>query len=605
MRYGCVLLVLAALSIGQAHAHDLGNDVIELSSGWLRLMPGDEPPPRDGQGQAVALPDVWPLSRYAQGDNGWYRFLIQLDRAPQQAWGIYLPRVNMNAAVRLNGIYIGDGGRFDEPMARNWTRPLYFPVSPHILRAGQNVLDVRLKSYPGYGLLNVLYAGPESQLMPFYERHAIIQEDINGALFFATLTVGLFMLGLWLRRRRDTMYLWFALAALAWSLYALNSFVRHIPVSARAWDWLVYSSTAWWTVLLAVFARRVMGRRWSRLELAFWAWALLSTVVYGAIDASLLSQATSVLQLGSIVVGGIVVWQLLMVPQQRRRETTMLGIGIALVLATGVHDWLVQSQFIGAWWFYGSHILHYSAPFLILFVGWHLSGRFIRALNESEALNIELEDRVAAARRQLAQSYRELHVLEQQRAIVQERDRIYRDLHDDVGAKLLSLVYRSKDEAQSELARSALRDLRDVVSRSVVDERSLSEALADWRAECSDRLDHSGVALQWEECDPIPACMLSPQQAANLGRTLREALSNALHHGEPQSLRVQVGCTENQLAFQVWNDGARPSSSARSGQGLSNMQRRIQELGGSIEWRHTPASGEHLVSWQVPLGREE
>ena len=65
-----------------------------------------------------------------------------------------------------------------------------------------------------------------------------------------------------------------------------------------------------------------------------------------------------------------------------------------------------------------------------------------------------------------------------ERGSTEERRRIARDLHDDVGAKLLSLVYRAGDRGSADLARSALQDLRDVVSHTQHEQLTLEEALA-------------------------------------------------------------------------------------------------------------------------------
>ncbi|TAJ80989.1 MAG: hypothetical protein EPO42_03395, partial [Gallionellaceae bacterium] len=81
-----------------------------------------------------------------------------------------------------------------------------------------------------------------------------------------------------------------------------------------------------------------------------------------------------------------------------------------------------------------------------------------------------------------------------------ERERIYRDLHDDVGAKLLGLAIsaqRSNQTQDADLARSALQDLRDVVSRSAHSASRLDNLLANMRAETAQRVQAAGVALDW------------------------------------------------------------------------------------------------------------
>ena len=90
------------------------------------------------------------------------------------------------------------------------------------------------------------------------------------------------------------------------------------------------------------------------------------------------------------------------------------------------------------------------------------------ALAATIGLGVLLARRSAAAQ-VLAACEARLRVVEaesREQAASQERERIYSDLHDDLGAKLLSLVYRAESPVQADLARAILQDLRDVVTRS-------------------------------------------------------------------------------------------------------------------------------------------
>ena len=58
--------------------------------------------------------------------RGWYRLELPASGSKRERFSVYLARVNMNAAVYFNGDFVGDGGSFREPIARNWNRPLLF-----------------------------------------------------------------------------------------------------------------------------------------------------------------------------------------------------------------------------------------------------------------------------------------------------------------------------------------------------------------------------------------------------------------------------------------------------------------------------------------------
>jgi signal transduction histidine kinase len=602
----CLLTLLISgmlIFLSAARADDTSH-IIKFQQAAF-LVSAAEQPPDQGSWKTATLPDEWQNERYLQGDNGWYRFEINWSAPPTANWGCYLPRLNMNAAVYLNGYYLGDGGSFAEPIARNWNRPLYFTIPAKFWKSGRNVFHVRLKSYQGYGRLDPVAIGPESELRPLYEKHVLVQNDINTALIYSTLFASLFVFGIWLRRRTDNMYLWYAVMALIWTLFTSNTVIKQIPVSAKTWDWITYTSTAWWTVSLAIFAHRMAKIRRPRLETGFFIWAGLSALAYALTDLRFISQTTVIWQVGSIVIGFIVVFELLLVAG-RERYIKILGASIALVLLTGIHDWLVQSNFISHWFAYGSHLLPFSAPLLILYIGWFLTGRFIKALNESEELNISLEQRANEVQMELTASFAARRTLEMEQAATSERERIYRDLHDDVGAKLLGLVIsaqRANLLHEADLARSALQDLRDVVSRSAQAATPLEDLLADLRAETEQRIHAAGLKMQWHFPEQYVDITVSAEAALNLSRILREAVTNVLRHANANCIEIVTRLSQDSFSLEIIDNGVGcPQTGVKFHRGMMGMQSRANILGGNLQWLAVEPSG-CKVLLEVPLQR--
>jgi len=180
-----------------------------------------------------------------------------------------------------------------------------------------------------------------------------------------------------------------------------------------------------------------------------------------------------------------------------------------------------------------------------------------------------------------------------------ERERIYRDLHDDVGAKLLQLAIsaqRTNQPRESDLARSALQDLRDVVSRSSQTSNRLDHLIADWRAETEHRINTAGIKLDWRipSTDlPIP---VSPSAALHLSRILRESISNTLRHAQASRIRVDLEWLEHGLVLIIEDDGiGLPEAGAKANRGMNSMLSRAQSLGGSIRWTQSESRGCKVV----------
>ena len=208
------------------------------------------------------------------------------------------------------------------------------------------------------------------------------------------------------------------------------------------------------------------------------------------------------------------------------------------------------------------------------------------ALAATIGLGVLLARRSAAAQ-VLAACEARLRVVEaesREQAASQERERIYSDLHDDLGAKLLSLVYRAESPVQADLARAILQDLRDVVTRSRGTPGTLGDVLADIRGEAAQRLAAVGIGLSWDEADDLPDPMLDTGHALHLHRIVREAISNTIRHAQARHLRVRVRASAGELLLDLTDDGSGVPAAVLAGSGMRNMRTRAGELDGRIDW---------------------
>lgn len=194
---------------------------------------------------------------------------------------------------------------------------------------------------------------------------------------------------------------------------------------------------------------------------------------------------------------------------------------------------------------------------------------------------------------------------EQERMVNAERQRIMRDLHDDVGAQLLALVHLSESRESADIARQTLKSLREMVyafrDGSGI---PLFAALASWREEVMRRANTAGVELSWHQQE-LPRVKLSSRQRINLGSILREAVTNALKHPRATLLQVDIMAKSDQLYMKLANNGAEelsPPEQWRGGAGLANMITRAGEIDGNIEWKRSPDhSGVIIMSLKMPL----
>ena len=192
----------------------------------------------------------------------------------------------------------------------------------------------------------------------------------------------------------------------------------------------------------------------------------------------------------------------------------------------------------------------------------------------------------------LAQALWELlsQALSRQEAYVrgaqEERERIAKDLHDDIGAKLLTLIHRSESVQSTELLRAVMQDLRSLVASFDRQPAPFADALGDWRAEIENRCEAAGVTLLWHDSLSDSQRIVSPRQRLSLERVLREAITNALKHARPGRIEVSVAEDGDDLLLSVRDDGdTSPAVAPSAGRGLRNMASRMAEAGGTIAFK--------------------
>lgn len=194
----------------------------------------------------------------------------------------------------------------------------------------------------------------------------------------------------------------------------------------------------------------------------------------------------------------------------------------------------------------------------------------------------------------LQEQTRAQELVAREQAAAQERERIYGNLHDDLGAKLLQLIYASPNREQADLARSVLQDLRDVVTRSRGAPCTLLEALGEIRSEAEQRLRSVSIVLNWKQPLDLPDPALDQAQSLHLFRIVREAISNVIRHAQAHTLIINMISDGRILRFEFVDDGIGPGSSG-SGRGKENMRERARALDGDITWKGGTAGGTKVL----------
>src|SRR5512138_1060224 len=173
----------------------------------------------------------------------------------------------------------------------------------------------------------------------------------------------------------------------------------------------------------------------------------------------------------------------------------------------------------------------------------------------------------------------------------EERARIAQDLHDDIGARLLTLMYKAQSPEMEDYVRHTLQDLKTLTRGLAASSHLLSHAGAEWKADIAQRLDAAHCELDWS-FDFDRDVNLSVVQWSALTRMLRELINNVIVHAHATRVVVAATFERGRFTLKVTDDGSgrRPETWAH-GLGLGGIRKRVKLLGGEVRWRDNGARG--------------
>jgi two-component system, NarL family, sensor histidine kinase DesK len=178
--------------------------------------------------------------------------------------------------------------------------------------------------------------------------------------------------------------------------------------------------------------------------------------------------------------------------------------------------------------------------------------------------------------------------MSEQMAVVDERERVARDVHDVLGHSLTAITVKTElaermIDLDPERAKSELAQVRTLTRDALAEIRSTVAGLRATRIE--DELEHARDALRSAgiEADlPATADAVDPVNRIVLGWAMREAATNVVRHSRARHCAVELGSA----SLVVTDDGVGPASTdvpSTQGNGLRGLRERVAQSGGTVE----------------------
>lgn len=555
--------------------------------------------------ESVTLPFHW-IAERDQIQQRWFEFEFDGASLDSHQLSIYLPAFEQRIALWLNGVEIQDSD-----FRSNWYGPItianaFVEIPNGVIKPEINQLRVLVETGPlVFGSLGTMVIANTDELWMRAAIRSFMHKSLP-QMFFGVFVMLIIVCGVAVYRQpNDRNFVWLLVTIVPVTLFSFGYLSEHIP----AYRTIIPN----FLTLAPLSTIGYVGLSYSLEDKPSPTWVKISVclVVVLALGINavpvdylrpVVLAVTLPLFIAFLIVAAFRFYRLSHV--MKKGAFWLLALGQTILIFAVIHDGLARALLLEEWTFlWTSTVRSVLIVAVVVYV-------FSIALNRAETqrvVNLTIERRLAEREQELNAIYLLRQQEEQDKLIAHERNRIFRDLHDGVAGQLVMIsTLLSKPEFDTNriqnLCRSALADLRTVVSSLAIGEGDLGFALGLYREKYLNQINQFDMKISWQMQHLPEVIGFRSGDVLNLVRVLQEAQSNALKHGAAESIDVSAVHLSDKAVITFENHGLKPYQPGRSGIGLKSMVDRVQQLNGEIEF--TPLHDGMRVTIRLPIATD-
>ena len=528
------------------------------------------------------------------------RFFFDGDAIGDGPTAVYLIGTRGNFSVTINGQEVFRSFADISDQRNSWYRPFLIPLPADVLKPDLNEIIVHAFTRKTVGIGRVII-GSNAYLETLFDKRFFLHITAPLAANFAMLVLGLLVFLIWIARKQEIELLWFSASTVLWFMRSHQYYAAEIPIDVVLYFFLTFYPTYFAVVASAAFYLCFLKVPNRHLIITLMLLAGVAIVIsHRVFDASSLVVYLPT----TIVVCVISVFGIRDLWRNRSIEHGVLAVTMLLLPFVGLYDLVLLVLYNGNGYatylavFFGAV---FATAFLISF-----GKRALDAFSDLGKSNVVLEQSVAQARAELAESEAIRRELVVDRAVATERSRLMQEMHDGIGSNLTTALAVARQQKQPTstvtVLRRALGDLKLTVDSLEPVGGDLVALIGNLRHRMARDLTDAGITCKWEveECQPLT--WLDATNALHVLRIHNEAISNVLAHSNATAMRI--GCVERVqdgvagISTYVADDGEGfDMNSETQGKGLANMRARAHALNGKLFCTSSPGNGTTIELW--------
>lgn len=532
-------------------------------------------------------------------------------------YAILIMQVINGGDVFLNGIWIHGLPRSDKLTRRVWYQPMLVPIPSRLLNqhGQENKLTVIQSTYEPYSIIPNIYFGEYADLSQVAAVVNLFSNTLANTSIIFCLIVGIFMVGAWMASPKSALFFYAGCAAITWAILFTLALWPILPVSwMRTWRTILFGAEGTIMVVMSLFvlisAELTIKSAWK----AFWLVYVCAAPIMYFMEGESIERDLNIYW----TIIGVSFYSYACIRLTIYAWRTSNGSAFALMLVSvvsmilAVHDYAVVTGLLNfiiwseegwTWWELLTepiYLTHLGLPLQLIVTGKVLLSDYGKMYEKVRKANAELGEALRRRENELQRTYEAKRLLVQQFVQRREQDRIYQDIHDGVGSKLVSLLFslksgKVKPEATINWLEACIRDLRNVISATADESDDLQLAIFDICLSLEEQLDGSEIILSYDISSPQPI-RLDRKRHIQAVRSFQEMLTNAVKHSGARHIHVTLSSNKNSCEIVVQDDGRGmpidDSNEGNSGKlGVKGLTSRAAALLGECRWDSSPGIG--------------
>lgn len=554
--------------------------------------------------KSTQIPDRWKDDPAWQGYKGgaWYKldwsWRCKGNARLAEPISFYIDYLVTAGAVFLNGDLLWSNTNLEEPLSKSWNVARYWILPISGIKQDHNETMIYVTGYAsmnaGLGPIsfNNVMANITQTEDVTWSRRTVIQLNL-----LLSGTLGIICFVIWVMRRSDTSFGWFALSTALWILFLSNTLTTEtfpFPNSIFATKANLIFAMLYF-LCFCTYILRFIGKKFPRLELAF---TILTASLIGIVCILPFDQnadvSTHIFLLYCFIFFCTYIYLCYVSYIEARNDYILLSICLSgIIIFAGVD--LVILGFFPKQGF--DPVSPFTSPIITLFIVIILGARLNKNIQRIEKFNDELEFEVKKVSDELCDSMNDKHQLELSNVRLQERIKLSHDLHDGLGASIVRsmiLVDQCDKNISNNQFLSMLKLLRDDLRQIIDSGSSLDSKVPDspllWvapvRHRFSQLMDEIDMNAKWvfpAEWTVKPTAL----QCLTLIRVMEESLTNIVKHSQATHVVVSMCHLDNDvLVLTIEDDGIGFDADSVTLHGMSvgmrSMKMRVERIGGKL-----------------------